>query len=77
MTIEELEKELLKLSDAEKLVVLKRLIAGLEESSDREVARAWLDEAHHRYQELKDGMAQPIPAESVITNARDRLRNAR
>ena len=48
MTIEELEVELLKLSDFEKKKLLRRLIADLDEGRDDDVERAWLQEAQRR-----------------------------
>lgn len=77
MTIEELEEELLKLSDPEKKQLLRRLIADLDEGRDEDVERAWLQEAQRRYKELKDGALKAIPAGEAIARARERLGNVR
>ncbi len=77
MTIKEIEKEFLDLSEAEKREVLRLLIADLEMGADENVERAWLEEAQRRYKELKDGLIEPVPASEAITKARDRLRNVR
>jgi len=77
MTIKEIEKEFLNLSEAEKREVLRLLIADLEMETDENVERAWLEEAQRRYKELKDGLVETIPASEAIAKARERLRNAR
>jgi hypothetical protein len=77
MTIKEIEKEFLDLSEAEKREVLRLLIADLEMGADENVERAWLEEAQRRYKELKDGLIEAVPASEAITKARDRLRNVR
>jgi len=77
MTIEELEVELLELSDFEKKKLLRRLIADLDEGRDEYVERAWLQEAQRRYKELKDGVVKAVPAGEAIAKARERLGNVR
>ncbi len=77
MTIKEIEKEFLDLSEAEKREVLRLLIADLEMGADENAERAWLEEAQRRYKELKDGLIEAVPANEAITKARDRLRNVR
>ena len=77
MTIKDIEKEFLDLSEAEKREVLRLLIADLEMGTDENVERAWLEEAQRRYIELKDGLIEAVPANESITKARDRLRNVR
>ena len=77
MTMAQLEEELLKLSDPEKKQLLRRLIADLDEGRNEDVRNAWLEEAQHRYKELKDGVVQAVPAREAIASARERLRNVR
>ena len=77
MILAELEKELLKLSDPEKKQLLRRLIADLDEGRDESAERVWLEEAQRRYQELKDGEVQAVPAKEAIARARERLGNVR
>lgn len=77
MTIEELEEELVNLSDPEKKQLLRRLIADLDEGRDEDVERAWLEEAQRRYKELKDGVVKAVPAGEAIARARERLGNVR
>ena len=77
MTIKEIEKEFLSLSEAEKREVLRLLIADLDEAVDENVECAWLEEAQRRYKELKNGLVRSVLASEAITKARERLRNAR
>ncbi|OGT72178.1 MAG: hypothetical protein A2W76_04985 [Gammaproteobacteria bacterium RIFCSPLOWO2_12_47_11] len=77
MTIKEIEKEFLNLSDAEKREVLRLLIADLEMETDENVERAWLEEAQRRYKELKDGLVEAVPANESIAKAKERLRDVR
>ena len=75
MTIKEIEKEFLNLSEAEKREVIRLLIAGLDIAADENVERAWLEEAQRRYKELKNGLVRSVPASEAITKARVRLNN--
>lgn len=77
MTIKEIEKEFLNLSEAEKREVLRLLIADLDMATDEDVERVWLEEAQRRYKELKSGLVKTVPANEVIAKARERLENAR
>ncbi|MDY6981919.1 MAG: addiction module protein [Pseudomonadota bacterium] len=77
----ELEEQVNKLAPEEKLHLLRRLIADIDESCDDistdEISAAWLQEAQRRIRELEDGSVIAIPADEVITKARERLRNVR
>ena len=77
MTIEELERELGRLTQPEKKQLLRRLIADLDDERDENVERLWLEEAQRRYKELKDGVITAVPAEESIAKAKERLRNVR
>ena len=77
MTIKEIEKKFLNLSESEKREVLRLLIADHEMGTDENVERAWLEEAQRRYKELKDGLVETIPASEAIAKARERLRDVR
>lgn len=72
MSVQELEAELLKLPSHERTRLAEALIASLDE--DDEIARAWAEEAERRYEELRSGAVQGIPAEDVFTRMRARLR---
>ena len=77
MTIREMEEEISKLTGPEKMELLRRLIADLDDTRDEAVERAWLMEAQRRYKELKDGVVQAVPARDAIAKARERLLDVR
>jgi hypothetical protein len=53
--------------------LLRDLIADLDGSMDKDVDKAWLEEAERRYKEVKAGEVELIPAEEVFAQARARL----
>ena len=75
MTLLQLEEELLKLSVEEKKQLLRRLIADLDVGHDEDAMQSWMEEAQHRYKELKDGRVLAIPSGETIAGARERLKN--
>lgn len=62
----------LKLSDRERARLAELLIASLDEQDD--VGEAWADEAERRFDELRSGAVQAVPAEEVFARIRSRLR---
>ena len=64
MTIDQLERELLKLPPNERARLAQRLISSLDQES--EVERAWYDEAERRLGELEAGMVREVPADEVF-----------
>lgn len=72
MSVQELESEILKLPSHERARLAELLIASLDEED--EITHAWADEAERRYQELRSGTVQAIPAEEVFARVRSRLR---
>jgi putative addiction module component (TIGR02574 family) len=71
--IEKIEAEIRSLSAAEKVELLRSLIAELDAPADRDVERAWLEEAQSRYREFENGQVEGIPGERVFKNVRSRL----
>ena len=72
-TIEDIESEIRTLSADDRMHLLRDLIADLDGGIDKDVEKAWLDEAERRYKELKDGTVESVPAEEVFARARARL----
>ncbi|HEX2090837.1 MAG TPA: addiction module protein [Longimicrobiaceae bacterium] len=72
MSVQELEAEVLRLPSHERARLAEVLIASLEEED--EIAQAWADEAERRYEELRSGAVESVPAEEVFANIRSRLR---
>jgi putative addiction module component (TIGR02574 family) len=72
-TIEDIESEIRTLSADDRMHLLRDLIADLDGAIDKDVEKAWLDEAERRHRELKEGTVEPVPAEEVFARARARL----
>jgi len=72
-TIEDIENEIRSLSVDDRMHLLRDLIADLDGGMDRDVEKAWLEEAERRYKEVKEGNVELIPAEEVFARARARL----
>jgi len=72
--IEKIEEEIRSLSAAEKLELLRSLIAELDAPADTDAERAWLEEAQRRHRELVEGKVKGIPGERVFEKLRSRLR---
>lgn len=72
MTVYDVEAEALKLPSHERARLAEVLIASLDEED--EVAEAWADEAERRYEELRSGKVQGIPADEVFAKIRERRR---
>ncbi len=72
MSVQELEAEILKLPSHERARLAEVLIESLEEED--EIARAWADEAERRYEELRSGAVDAVPAEEVFARIRSRLK---
>ena len=73
-TVEDIENEIRSLSTDDRMHLLRDLIADLDGPMDKNVEKAWLDEAERRYKELKEGEVELIPAEEVFSQARARLK---
>ncbi len=72
MSVQELESEVLKLPSHERARLAELLISSLDEED--EIAAAWADEAERRYEELRSGELEAVPAEDVLQRVRARLR---
>ena len=73
-SVEKIEEEIRSLSSAEKVELLRLLIAELDASADADVERAWLEEAQKRHRELIEGTVKGVPGERGFENLRSRLR---
>jgi len=60
----EIEKDALGLSQEDRARLALRLIASLEEfaESPKKIEKLWIAEVERRFQELRDGLVQGIPA---------------
>lgn len=71
----DLEKEALQLPDEERARLAVRLLASLEEvaESPEEIEKLWLVEAERRFEELREGAMQGVPAREVFARLRSRF----
>jgi hypothetical protein len=74
MTIDELKAEALRLNPQERAELASELLVSLDELSEPEVERMWLEEAMRRDAALDSGAARAVPAGEVFAAARARLR---
>lgn len=74
MTVKQIEKKALHLSEEERAELAQKLLLSLDSSSEDEILNDWLVEAHQRAKELDEGIVQPIPAEEVRQKALSLLR---
>jgi putative addiction module component (TIGR02574 family) len=71
--LEKIEEEIRSLSTADKVELLRALIAELDAPADPDVERAWLEEAQRRHRELVEGKVKGVPGERVFENLKSRL----
>jgi len=71
--LSEMKAEIQELEPLQKRELLGFLVADLEDSEGGEFDSIWLKEAQRRFQELKDGSAQGVPASRVFANLERRL----
>lgn len=73
MTLEELEKEALRLNLTSRARLATKLLNSLEALSEAEIERLWAEEAERRNEEMEKGVVVGRPADEVIRDARARL----
>ena len=73
-TIQEFEKQALKLPAHDRAMLAERLIASLDEVDPVENERMWVEEAEARYQAYKRSEIESFPAEEAIREIRDSLK---
>ena len=59
----------MQLSLEERAQLAGKLLLSLEEPSESEVERLWLDEAERRLDELENGAVEAVPADEVFRRA--------
>lgn len=74
-TVQEIEAEIRTLAIADRDLLLRDLVADLDGVADREIEAAWLEEAQRRYDQLRSGTVQAVPADEVIRKARASLKH--
>lgn len=73
-SLPEIEKDALRLSSEDRARLAVRLLSSLEETAEspEEIETLWIAEAERRFQELRDGVVQGIPAEDVFAELRNK-----
>ena len=71
--VEKIEEEIRSLTAAQKVELLRSLIAELDAPADDDVERAWLEEAQRRHRDLVEGKVKGVPGERVFENLPSRL----
>lgn len=71
--VDELEAKIRSLNAADRIELIRALIAELDGPLDAEVEHAWLQETQRRHREIVEGTVQPVPGERVFENLRSRL----
>jgi putative addiction module component (TIGR02574 family) len=74
-SLAEIEDDALKLPDEDRARLAVRLLASLEEEAEspEEIEKLWLVEAERRFQELRAGVVQGVPAKDVFAQLRAKL----
>ena len=69
--LDELTTAALRLGIEERAELAGRLLLSLDEPSESEVERLWLEEAERRLKEFRSGRVRGIPADEVFRRAMD------
>ncbi len=70
MTIDELKREAMRLAPTERADLARQLLVSLDELSESEVERLWLEEAERRRHDVESGTTKLIPADEVFARLR-------
>ena len=70
MTIDELKREALRLDPSSRAGLARDILHSLDDLSQTEVERLWLEEAVRRDEEMASGRVQPIPMDEVFAELR-------
>ncbi|MEX0806709.1 MAG: addiction module protein [Candidatus Binatia bacterium] len=71
-SLPEIEKDALRLPAEDRARLAVRLLSSLEGTAEspEEIEKLWIAEAERRFQELRDGVVQGIPAREVFAELR-------
>lgn len=69
MNLEELAAEVMKLALEDRAQLASRLLLSLDEPSESEIEKLWLEEAERRLREFREGRVQGIPGDQVFRRA--------
>ena len=68
----DIEKDIMRLPAKDRARLAVRLLSSLEETTEspEEIEKLWIADAERRFQELRDGIVQGIPAQEVFAELR-------
>lgn len=72
-TLAEIEKEVSELDAKEKATLARNIIDDLDDATDEDVERLWLEEARRRHQAYLTGKACGVASKEVFSKARQRI----
>ena len=70
MTIDELKREALRLAPSGRADLARELLESLDDLSEDEIERLWLEEAERRRLEIESGNVRTIAMDEVFAKAR-------
>jgi hypothetical protein len=70
VTIDELRREALQLDPSSRANLARELLVSLDDLSEPEVERLWLEEAVRRDEEMASGKVTPLPMDEVFAELR-------
>lgn len=72
--VSDIERDILELSEKERVELLRKLIGDLDAPSDTNSEADWLKESERRLGEIEHGTARTFPADDVLKEARTHLK---
>lgn len=73
-TLEQIADEVLRLPEESRARLMERLLSSFEEQDDEGIARAWVEEAERRDDEMSSGSEKGLPAQEVFSKLRSSRR---
>ncbi|MGV8082519.1 MAG: addiction module protein [Coriobacteriia bacterium] len=70
MTVDELKRQALSLDAPSRADIARELLVSLDDLSEAEVERLWLEEAARRDREMASGAVGPLPMDEVFAELR-------
>jgi hypothetical protein len=70
VTLDELKREALRPDPSTRANLARELLVSLDDLSEPEVERLWLEEAVRRDEEMASGKVRPIPMDEVLAALR-------
>lgn len=74
MTIDELKREALQMDPSMRASLARDLLESLDDLSEAEIEKLWLEEAERRHQQIVSGAVETVSMEEALSKARAALR---